>query len=129
MMSDGTPKLPIDPSAFSKIRLGKGVVGKVGYVGAFCVVGTVCVAVPIAFAGFAYLAAGVVLAGVGAGIYCMHSMIKFAEKSPGAALLEDAEFIRYTEIQQSAKEPQIIDLEAEPVANIAAPQAILSGDK
>jgi hypothetical protein len=49
---------------------------------------------------------------------------RYAEKFPHFATMEGGEVVRYTELQQAAKEPKLIEGSAEPVANTAPPPSI-----
>lgn len=51
----------------------------------------------------------------------------YANKYPQFATVEGAEVVRYTELQQSAKEPAVIEGSATPIANTAPPPAITIG--
>jgi hypothetical protein len=51
----------------------------------------------------------------------------YANKYPHFATMEGGEVVRYTELQQAAKEPTVIEGSAKPVANTAPPSAITFG--
>lgn len=63
----------------------------------------VCAAIVVAFLGVAYW---------------------YANKYPQFSTMAGADIVRWTELQQNAKNPGIIELSAEPQANTAAPQSI-----
>lgn len=51
----------------------------------------------------------------------------YANKFPHFATMDGTEVVRYTELQQAAKEPTVIDGAAKPVANTTPPPSITFG--
>jgi hypothetical protein len=118
---------PFDPSAFAKIKLGHGVTGKTAYIAAFSVIGLIILAVIFALAGQYQSALMLAGAMIIVAVLACWKIFDFAEKYPQAALLEGAEFVQWTQIQQAAKDPQIIEIKAAPTANTSPPLSISSG--
>lgn len=118
---------PFDPSSFSRIRLEKNVSARAAQLLLYAIAGCFSMAAIFAFTGhptmaFALCVIGVALA-VGGGLY----IFDFAKKNPGPALLEGAEFLKYFEAQQAAKDPNTIEGELVPTANATPPTAITGG--
>ena len=75
-----------------------------------------------------YLALAAFLSGLGGAIWALRRMFNYADKYPNHAIMEGGHFVRYTEITQGAKDPQIIE-NGPLVANTAPPLAITSAGK
>jgi hypothetical protein len=89
--------------SYRQVRLGRGVVGKTGYVmmGLMGVLGVVAwkwsgQSTDLGLFGIAVLAAGVV-------VWWVRSIQAFAERNPAQAMLEGAEFIEYQKFEAQAK--------------------------
>lgn len=57
-------------------------------------------------------------------VYVVRRAFNFIEKHPEQALLESSELLRKAELDQAAKQSDIIDVEATPVENTNPPAAI-----
>jgi hypothetical protein len=51
----------------------------------------------------------------------------FANKNPRIAAMEGSDVVEYYKIEQTAKDPKIIEGEYAPTANVAPPKAIVGG--
>lgn len=110
--------------ALEKIQMGPGVVGRTSYVVlAFMILSIIAMTL---LRDNHLLVAGIF--GVGAFLISGYVAIAYwyANKYPHHSVMDGAHFVRHAEIQQAAKNPEIIDVEAEPVANTAPPKAITS---
>lgn len=73
-----------------------------------------------------YLAFMAILATLGMVGYFGRSLIKYAEKYPNHAVMDGAQFVRYTEVTQAAKDSSIVVDGTVLVANNAPPKALTS---
>jgi cytochrome oxidase assembly protein ShyY1 len=109
---------PFDLSAFAKIKLGPGLTGKISYTSVYTILGELALAVTLAIVGQPILAFVIALLAYGTAWLSNWQISRIGEKNPAAAILEGAEFIQYTQIQQAAKDKGIIiDANAEPITN------------
>lgn len=113
---------------FSKIRLGKGVVGKTSSLAAFGVVGFVLISVTFILFDHPWIAAGIAGCIPLSLLIYMWKAFSYAEKNPGIALLEGADLISYSNMQLGAKDISIIEIDAKNTANTHFTQ-IQSGEK
>ena len=109
---------PIDLSAIGKIKLAPGVTGKLSYSSVCAVVGASTVAATLAIVGQPVLGFVLEVMALGTIWFSNWQISSIAKKDPAVAILEGAEFVRYAEIQQSAKDKGvIIDEKAQPIQN------------
>jgi hypothetical protein len=113
---------------FSKIRLGRGVVGKTSSLAAFGVVGFVFISVSLIFLGQPLLGTGIALCIPLCLALYIWKAFSYAEKNPGPALLEGADLISFSNLQLGAKDKSIIQIDATNTSNSEFTQ-IQNGEK
>jgi hypothetical protein len=115
---DNPPPL-INLSAFGKVRLGQGVVGKISYVAAILMTGLGVIGWTLGD-GYLKLAVAVLMVLAGAGY--LTSVLWYADKHPQTSLLEGADLVQWRQLEMAARDkPPLI-----PDANVAPPIAIES---
>jgi hypothetical protein len=106
-----------------RVRSGPGVVGRTSYVALALIL--LSFGALYAFRDRPELVLTVFLIDVVVAVAYVAAAFWYANKFPHFATMEGAEVVRYTELQQAAKEPGlVIDGSAEPVANTSPPAAI-----
>ena len=107
----------LNVEAFDRIKLGRGVVGKVSYVAAAALL--VLAAAALRISGV-WLFAGLIGATVIVFLAYIMGILWFATKNPGIALLEGAELIQWRQMEMGVKGVKSIPQEP----NIEPPQQI-----
>ncbi|WP_139221372.1 hypothetical protein [Bosea sp. OK403] len=106
--------------ALGTVKFGPGVVGRTAPVAVGIVIlGIAAVAALRSEPWMAFLAFGASLSGA---IWYLSSILQYANKYPNHAIMEGAEFVKNAALEQSAKDPNIIDLNSIPVDNTSAPE-------
>jgi hypothetical protein len=90
----------VNASAFDRIRLARGVVGKASYVAACTVVGLGVVAIVMRDPLYLIIDAALIFI---AFVVYFFGVIWFANKHPGLSLLEGAELIQWRQMEMAAK--------------------------
>ena len=93
---------------YRRVTLGKGVVGKCtsGFLGLCGIFGLV--AIGLIFGGPAPYLIGLVIIAALVYLYFQHSVLNFAQKNPGPALLEGADFVKWRQAEVAAKDLDVI---------------------
>lgn len=118
---------PFDLSAFGRVKLAPGVTGKISYTTVCTVVGTTAVAGILVLMGQPNLGFALGVLAIGTAWLSNWQISNIAQKNPAAVILDGAEFVKWAEIQQAAKDPKIIEGETVPTANTSPPLSITSG--
>jgi hypothetical protein len=109
----------IHASAFERIRLPRGVVGKASYVAAFAIVGLAIVAWGLKEPIFLLIDAALIVVLF---VVFLFGILWFANKHPGLALLEGAELIQWRQLDIAASDaPMLPDMkmsEASPIEEL-----------
>lgn len=98
--SDAAALLERAQAQLERVKLGRGVVGKLTNIGlAFFGI----IAIVVARSDNPWIMGGAIVSAVAAFGFFVYRVTEFADKHPEAALLEGAEFVAYKKLQMSAK--------------------------
>lgn len=109
-------------SGIGNIKFGPGVIGRTSTVllGAAFVFATAIWALQ----NYPYLVIAALAAFTALLVWFVHKAFHFAHTHPKFSVLDGAELVQFEQLQQAARDPSIIELEAKPVPNSQAPVAI-----
>jgi hypothetical protein len=116
--NDLLAKAGVNASAYDKVRLGSGVVGRSSAVAFMAMVGFSVIAYSLRDP-FYLIVLAAIMAVVFGGYFL--GILRFANNNPDLALLEGAELVQWRQIEMAAKDPKLIN------QNSSAPQQIGRG--